>query len=338
MPRARDRSAFTLIELLVVIAIIAILIGLLLPAVQKVREASNKAKCANNLKQIGIAVHAHHDALNYLPAGSKAPDPYTTNTSGFPQPAYQYRGPWSIYILPYLEQSALFGLYKDGVMVWDDAGNPNNKQLRETQVPTYTCPSDPNVRTLTRPATGNGTNVEFRPGSYKACLGIHNPGVNDTFDFVPNAFTNLANSGNAGGRGAMTIVGSSGTTTYKENKIIQVTDGTSSTLLVTEATNRVNQQRMPLWAYSQASFWGSTLYHTNPSSTNFSDDFNVCLAGAVPVASANSQCIRAMNSTHVSGFNAALCDGSVRFFSAGTDPQQVAYMMTIGTGFVVNLP
>jgi len=132
--RSKRLAAFSLIELLVVIAIIAILIGLLLPAVQKVREAASKTKCQNNLKQMGIAVIGYHDATGFLPtAGS--------NNSGNPASDRLDFG-WTWEILPQIEQGSLYE-------------NPSNAVVRSAMVRTYGCPVRDGPRAIgANPVTG----------------------------------------------------------------------------------------------------------------------------------------------------------------------------------------
>src|SRR5438270_1870556 len=126
------RRGFTLIELLVVIAIIAVLIGLLLPAVQKVREAANRMSCTNNLKQIGIAVHNYHDTYKCFP-----PSELWVYSD---QPSYTADHPnwsWMFFILPYVEQE---NLYKQVNAATDALADKPN--VIQTPIKTYMCPSD----------------------------------------------------------------------------------------------------------------------------------------------------------------------------------------------------
>ncbi len=134
----RGRRAFTLIELLVVIAIIAILIGLLLPAVQKVREAAARAKCTNNLKQMALACHGYQDVNNKLPAG------WATSRVTQPSPWWS----WSTIILPYIEQGPLFTAINPDLALTvvptpaTQPTTPPTGAVTNTVVNTYICPSD----------------------------------------------------------------------------------------------------------------------------------------------------------------------------------------------------
>jgi prepilin-type N-terminal cleavage/methylation domain-containing protein/prepilin-type processing-associated H-X9-DG protein len=151
--RASPRRGFTLIELLVVIAIIAILIGLLLPAVQKVREAAARLKCQNNLKQMGIAFQSYYDAAGFLPtSGTEVPTGGTDNP-----PKNRLDWGWTYEILPYLEQGNLLNV-------------ANNTVVRATPLPVYACPARNGPRfaggSYRSDYAGNGgTNPNASPGA-----------------------------------------------------------------------------------------------------------------------------------------------------------------------------
>jgi prepilin-type N-terminal cleavage/methylation domain-containing protein len=176
----RTRRAFTLIELLVVIAIMAILIGLLVPAVQKVREAAARTQCLNNLKQMGLGLHQYHGDQGTFPAGiiSRLLDPNWVippgNCNGEPPEA----GPgWSMFalMLPEIEQDTLYKSIRFDLQISD----PRNEAARRTKIKTYICPSDTLPRVVPvydcgSPPSAGGNPVAFSDMagcSYVGCLG-----------------------------------------------------------------------------------------------------------------------------------------------------------------------
>src|SRR5580704_12714785 len=204
----RRRTGFTLIELLVVIAIIAILIGLLVPAVQKVREAAARMQCSNNLKQIGLACHNFESTTKRLPPGG-------VNYAGGTPPA------WSIIILPYVEQANLYNLWNFTLDLNNSGTTTTNDTARLQQVPFFLCPSDGSSGFQTDPGGsglpcgqtnyfGNiGTTADQRSGD-QARVGIFN------FTTKPSG------------------IAASPTQIVSNLRITGITDGTSNTAMISE--------------------------------------------------------------------------------------------------------
>jgi prepilin-type N-terminal cleavage/methylation domain-containing protein/prepilin-type processing-associated H-X9-DG protein len=321
------RPAFTLIELLVVIAIIAILIALLLPAVQKVREAANRAECLNNLKQIGLALHNYHDVNKCFPFGK---GPNYAGAAGYAR--------WSVHsqILPYVEQQNLYkaldfkyapntpGMAGPVINFMPAYTNPGGQNAQSSmQVPVFLCPSDPAPIPPNWPGQNN----------YVGCIGTMV--MCDDTDSAPSTL-DPSDLGLAGVFYYLSAV-----------RIQQITDGTSNTALFSEhlrgagvpnpraalfmmpnqstldstygTCNGLNPLTATPLSYWQGASWSMgemccTLY--NHAST---PNTNSCAGLGFANGMKNMSMSVPPTSGHTNGVNLLLADGSVRFVSDSVD-------------------
>jgi prepilin-type N-terminal cleavage/methylation domain-containing protein len=305
------RRGFTLVELLVVIAIIAVLIALLLPAAQKVREAANVTNCANNLKQLGLACLNYNDNFGALPPSRQLFANYDIELEEllFPNSdepdGDENLGPtWAVFILPYIEQDNLFKLFDLSVDYW----NQNPQAVREG-VPIYFCPSRRNVTTapqLSKTESQPGALViELQPGAlgdYGACTGTTGLDIyNKAFSIHPpnGAF-------HTGLRG-------------KGVRLAEITDGTSNALLIGEKHVPAGKAGIANWDCSV--YDGELIL----CSTRGAGLYN-------PLASSLQDTRVLFGSVHTSVCMFVFADGSVHPLALDIDPQTLDYLSNISDG------
>jgi prepilin-type N-terminal cleavage/methylation domain-containing protein/prepilin-type processing-associated H-X9-DG protein len=336
----RRRAGFTLIELLVVIAIIGVLVSIVLPAIQRVREAANRTKCQSNLREIGIALHNYHVIHNQFPPGYVDGN---TNPNSTPDNDVGPGWGWCSYLLPYVERDDLFQQidFNTGV------GLGSNAAVCQTPIPLFQCPSDPNQQNFNvwmTDSSGNWflSNINVAHANYVGCNGWE-----ECFNGAGGNPQDMNGTG-PGSDGLLGPSGAAGQGVFFRNsatRIENITDGLSNTIMVGERSSNhapstwcgaVTGGRVPAWmATTPPSGPGST-----PPSPAFDNaDYNEALVLShcnqthLPSADNPFYDPDTFYSMHMGrGANFLFCDGSVHWLSSTIDPLVYQALSTIAGG------
>jgi prepilin-type N-terminal cleavage/methylation domain-containing protein/prepilin-type processing-associated H-X9-DG protein len=324
------RRGFTLIELLVVIAIIGILIALLLPAVQKVRESALRTSCTNNLRQIGLALHTYHDSWGMFPPGYVDGNTDPTST---PDKDVGPGWGWGSFLLPNLEQNNVYSQINFGQKV----GSGVNAQVSQVSLAVFQCPSDPLQQAF--PVYDSSFTSPIATVAHSNYVGCN--GWEECFN---NAGGDAQGSGSDGLSGAYGLSGNGLFYRNSTNRIANVSDGLSNTIFIGERssnhspstwTGAVTGGRCPAWMAVQP----SSPYTPPPGpaydNADWGEAFVLGHGNATHVPSADFPIYDpdTFYSMHTpKGANFLFGDGSVHFLNSSINPQTYQWLCTIAGG------